>query len=470
MWYWAGDSSGSASQDVWIEYDTQVSKSIELAFCKNQSKVDVGGGRTVLFSRMIQIRDGDFNRARAVLRAVEKLKDTSRKLKVAGLAEGECAEVGTKKTLCFDTAANSVHQGAKPENSEDGAPKGMFQRAFLRPTMTTLTSVSFAIGDGSGVRMRPGESWIFEIPKSYHCCNLLTVVLSHRKPTEDVYLMESYSDEYDKEGAYTLIQAQRVDKGLVSWMDGSASIKFAEPRPKDDPEEENLHDWLVYCGRIQCFGIVLTGKGVGPRGIACIHKLAVEFEPPFTMHALQEKIFTTGTTFVRIDQSGRFDPKCRVIFGGGPDAPGQTLESLVSKGLYPGSVMLGIACKDMSKDFGNGIRLVKGRLHVALIPSKVFLMIEVSCGDTIFDKDIDAEKKNKDGHYGRLGWAKLFARLANQERFIMWNVNVPPNAVLRGGANELEGHLCVYGEEIVIESRYCPTFVMGLRVIYKKMS
>lgn len=467
--------------------------------------MDVGGGRCILFAKMIQVRDGDSNRARAVLRSVEKLSDTTRKAclyqevyKTASVTQGIGANsAGSMKCVPFSAKGNApgslvkkplpvatsiVPAGAVAGKAnldesvvvattlgdpKDGLPKGKFQRAFLRPTVTTLTSVCFTIGDGSGIRMTPKESWVFEIPKSYHSCNVLTVVLAHRKPSEDANLMESYVDEHDKEGAYTLVQVQKPDGGLVSWMDGSRGVKFAEPRPKDDPEEENLHDWLLYRGRIQCAGVVLTGKGVGERGVAHIHKLIVEFEPPFSMHALQEKIFTIGSTFMRIDQTGRFDPKSRVIYGGGPDAPGNTLDRIISRGVYPGSVTLGVANKDASEDFGHGIRLVKGRLHVSLIASKVFLMIEISCGDTIFDKAFDAEKKNKDGHYGRLGWAKLYARLANQERFIMWNVNVPPNAVLRGGASELEGHVCLDGEEIVIESRYCSTFVMGVRVIYK---
>jgi hypothetical protein len=488
QWYWAGDSK--EAQDVWVGYDLALNKVIETAYHKGQAKIDVGGGRCVIFGKMVQVRDGDSNRVRAVLRSTEKLVGLNRKTAKGaaqkasgGLVAKPSAAVGLKsipekepvaKTL---TGLSAPQVGvpikdagplggklgtAAPGQGEDGLPKGKFARAFSRPTGTTLTSVCFSVGDGCGVRMGSKDSWAFEIPKQYHDRNVLTVVLAHRKPSEDSYLMESYINERDQEGAYTLVQVRSPTGKLVSWMDGSLGIKFAEPRPRDDPEEENLHDWLKFRGRIQCTSVVLTGKGVGERGVAHIHKVVVEFEPREGMIVLQERIFN------RIDHTGRFDPHSRVVYGGGPDAHGQSLQRIISNGVYPNAVTLGSGKKDVTEDFGGGIRIVKGRLHVTLLVGKVFLMLEIACGDTIFDVAKDAEKKNKDGHYGQLGWAKIYARIANQERFIMCNINVPPNAVLRGGANEPDGHVCLEDEEIVVESKHCATFVMGIRVIYKK--
>ena len=61
----------------------------------------------------------------------------------------------------------------------------------------------------------------------------------------------------------------------------------------------------------------------------------------------------------------------------------------------------------------------------------------MACGDTLFDQSKPAEEqKNKDQHYGVLGWAKLYVYLHTNKgegygggEWMLYNANVPPPQV-----------------------------------------
>jgi hypothetical protein len=336
------------------------------------------------------------------------------------------------------------------------------KRVFAEPSSRTSTTVRFEVSNPNGDELKPGERWLFEIPADLRGAAIRSVVLAHRK--DDKYTSSVDANGRDAEGAYDLVTARNSETGQwVTWSDEYGSKKFAEPRSAGSPENENLHDWLAAVGKTPVDLVAVTAMGVGDRAIANVHFIEVEFFPPGQVESRQEEIFTPGTAFVDPDRGVN-----RPSYGGGQGAHFGASE-LAAKGLYPNAIKLGYggstSTVSESSYVGGG-----GRMHIKLPPGKVFGGLEVSIGDTVFDQSRPAEEqRNKDGHYGTLGWAKLGASLTHADgsgEAFLRNMNVPPSGVLSGGPVE-SGYVTKPGDEIVLEAS-SGAWVMGYRVQFMK--
>jgi hypothetical protein len=339
-------------------------------------------------------------------------------------------------------------------------------KVFTKPSSRTSTTIRFKMDDYDGVEIKPGERWLFEVPPDLRGAKVRTAVLAHRK---DYQYEHTFSGGRDSQGAYNLVSARKSGEDKwVTWSDQYGSKKFAELRDADDPEHENLHDWLYYVGDVSLDLLSVTNVGHGKSAIANVHLLEIEFFPTGKHESFQEEIFTPGTSFIRPEKGWK-----KPLYGGG-NGGHLSREVLKKEGMYPKSVEIGsYGDRKISKD---SYVDDSGRLHIRLPPGKRFGSFEISCGDTTYDRSQSPEEqRNKDGHYGGLGFAKLCARLENRalrEKYdwdydqplnFMHRINVPPAGVLSGGPIE-PGYVTKPGDEIVVESEDHETWVMGYRI------
>ena len=107
-----------------------------------------------------------------------------------------------------------------------------------------------------------------------------------------------------------------------------------------------------------------------------------------------------------------------------------------------------------------------GRLHIRLPQGLILGGFELACGDTFYDPSVPPEEqKNKDGHYGSLGNAKIFVRLSSETESFIVNANVPPAGVISGGPIR-SGYCTKAGDVLIVESRHHPSWIMGYRVVF----
>lgn len=224
-----------------------------------------------------------------------------------------------------------------------------------------------------------------------------------------------------------------------------------------------------------CVDAVLVtnvGQPHHANAVANVHALEMEFFPDGEVEAMQEEVFTPGTSFISLPPSRQL-PR----YGGGPEA-GMAVEQMVEKGLYPRAIVIGpgAAKGHHGHQLATSTTVVDagGRLRIKLPPGKKLGGVEVACGDTFFDQSKPVEKQvNKDQHYGVLGWAKLYVCLNNSKKkkkkhegeWMLYNANVPPSGVLSGGPR-MKGHVTLEEDEIVVESRHFSTWVMAYRIVY----
>lgn len=203
--------------------------------------------------------------------------------------------------------------------------------------------------------------------------------------------------------------------------------------------------------------------------IANVRSLEIEFFPAQATLCVQEEVFTPGTTFVKVN-AGIFLP----TYGGGyiSDATNASLmKRLQEQGLYPGALQIGPTLRGASvqpaaKPMGKYCYVKDACLHIKLPAGLTLGGFEISCGDTYYDPTRPAAQQvNKDGHIGSLGNAKLFVRLTGEGRHFMNNVNVPPAGVLSGGPCQA-AYVTRDNDEIIVESRHHPTWVMAYRVVF----
>eukprot|EP01105_Mastigella_eilhardi_P017620 TRINITY_DN4055_c0_g1_i2.p1 TRINITY_DN4055_c0_g1~~TRINITY_DN4055_c0_g1_i2.p1 ORF type:complete len:309 (+),score=55.51 TRINITY_DN4055_c0_g1_i2:133-1059(+) len=277
--------------------------------------------------------------------------------------------------------------------------------------------------------------------------------------------------------------------------------KFAELRAADRPEHEDLYDLQA---SVRACVDLLSWTNVSdlhPMAVANIHGLSVQFFQPEKVTSSLDFIWTPGTAFVDIDKR-IWEPK----FGGGYAWQEDLMSSvavgrLQSEGVYPHAVELppfaGLpgAHTSLREEARKHARAVNesvyidefGAMHVRLPPGRRVGCVTVSLGDTFFDCAVAvAAQFNNNGHVGRLGWAKLWARLANRSgtagmalpapganldpattrdpyTYFMINVNVPPQGAMSGGPTE-SNHVTVDGDEVVLESRLHSSWLMGVQV------
>lgn len=170
----------------------------------------------------------------------------------------------------------------------------------------------------------------------------------------------------------------------------------------------------------------------------------------------------------------------------------KTIDQLVAHGVYPDAIEIKYhpeeARPEEVKQIDEQVSIDQfGAMHIKLPSGLVFGCFTVSLGDTFYDKSkTPQEQFNNNGHIGRLGWAKLWARLHNANcatppglpspgtnlngnepaqpySYFMININVPPQGAMSGGPTKV-GYVTVEGDEIVVESRLHASWVMGFQI------
>lgn len=344
-----------------------------------------------------------------------------------------------------------------------GENPGKISRVFAASSIFP-GRVKFSFNEENGTAMKIGETWKLQLPPKKIGKRINCIVMRFRQAAEKITL----DNRRDPDPAYILVQAMDKDSKLLwPWYDRYGTEKYVEPRTADDPENENLHDCQVCMPEIQAECLIIENVGYGDRerAIALLHSAEIYFLPETEGATFKELIFTQGTSF-SCPEKGRPVP----VFAGGPRFGGK----------YPNSLMIGIRryfrkiyqSKIPFKHFfatvepeaKTGFIDASGRLHVFLPPGKSLRQVEIAAGDV----DNTVLEKNKDNHFGRLGWSELYCYIKSvadgKMRLISEKVNVGPEGVIAISPDA--GDQFIYpGDELIIESRLDVCYIMGIRLL-----
>ncbi len=327
------------------------------------------------------------------------------------------------------------------------------------------TTVRFVFDQLKGLPIQQKDCWKLQLPKSFIGRQINYIVLRFRQPPEDV----AAKTEIDPDPAYILVQAQDKNTRLLwPWYDRYGTEKFVESRTADDPENESLHDCLSCMNGVQPDSIILTNVGFGnpEHSVALMHSAEVVFFAEEKDTFSKEIIFVKNTSFAQ-SQKGLLLPN----FGGGPRFGGK----------YPGALMIGVR-RYFRKIYQNMIPSKHyfhtsipqpeqgyidsiGRLILNLPAGKKFRQIEIAAGDV----DNTVLSKNKDGHFGRLGWSELYCYLKSGKdqklRLISNKANVGPEGIIVISPDSGDIKISE-NDQLVIESRLDVAFIMGIRFLF----
>lgn len=341
-------------------------------------------------------------------------------------------------------------------------------KLVAHPTRTTPTSATFRLGGPDGLRLRPGEQLLLELPKELAKRPVYQAVLEHRQVLQEKSSVPSgQKKNWDETPGVTALHFHSTSPG---WSDpwrywnapwgssGEQGGKYAEIRP--DWESESHFD-LAKNGTTPVGGgkkrhqllhadaVRVRGLGVDP---TFVRSVTITFAPkPADEH--DELVFTQGTSI-----------------GDLLTADGQVFGKNFKKGTYPGALALldgaggGEGLATLAKARPDW-KLEAGRLTIPLEPGRCFLGVELACGDTKPDG-----KLNSDGEVGTQGHSRL--RLGIQKAGSenpAWFVDdhgVPPKGVIFGGP--LAEHVVSPGDRLVVSAEVDPTYLMAVRLSYSK--
>jgi hypothetical protein len=398
---------------------------------------------------------------------------------------------------------------AEIELQSSGAPlKGWVRTQYLTFLATDAEACCFAefvLPSSEGTRVEPERKpLIFELPTTQRSQTLRSAVLVHRKDLNNPADMASWPDHggnpdnakgRDTKPCYTKVEG-RLAEGMVptdcvqpptkkpkttrywhTYVDeygaGSGQPdtqpgKFAEARPRHDPEVETLHDWPKQaCGPSTFDAFRLTNVGTSA---VHIHALRAYFYPSGKVTSTIEQILTPGTTFGDYppDHPGSTNLQ-PARFGGGEWALQHGVlhaDQLNEQGMYPKSVELGPYLDGVPEGVPalQSGSLRGGELLLDVPDSARNLYLELACGDTRFDVGRPyTEQRQSDGYYGSRGWAKLSITSMDGDSRFMWMENVPPAGVL---ACAIDVALLAHKpKQLKISSHNHATWLMGYRML-----
>ncbi len=320
---------------------------------------------------------------------------------------------------------------------------------------TSAISLVFNFSEHEGRELFPGQRLLFVVPEAYRQRIVRDVILRHRKAEQ--YRKNIGPDRYDPYGAYSRVELRDARTGLWhNWRDpkGYDAVKFAEPRPASDPENEVLHDWIATVGDVRPDAVRVTNEGKNPAySVVNVHGVELVFFPELEGTAYAERIYTSGTAF--IDLAAR---RLLPSYGGGSH----------TEGVYRDAVALnshGDALFPLRSDPGEGVRADGGRLEIEGKTGQQLMQVEVSVGDSEHLASVNPKTQRR----MRLGYAKLWMGIRrNATDAVEWfvrNANVPPQGVLVG-APDLKHAMLEAGDAIVIEARDDTAYIMGWRLAY----
>lgn len=336
-------------------------------------------------------------------------------------------------------------------------------KRVVQPTQLTPTSASFRLGGPEGLRLRPGEQVLLEIPKALRRRPVYQAVMEHRQvESEKSSTLGDGPKRWDKTPGITALQFSVVSPSAEqSWRywhapwgsSGAEGGKYAELRP--DWESESHFDFAKN-------GTVVVGDGALLHEVIAIDALrlrGVGKDPTFIRQVL--------VTFAppKADQVDDvvFTPKTEL--GDLLSTKGQHLAKDHEKGTFPGALCLfdGGEGGEGLKHLPPGWRYENGELRVPLREGLYFAGVEIACGDTKPDGLM-----NSDGAIGTQGHSRLRIGLlragASEPEWIMEDHGVPPQGVLFAGP--ARHHRLEEGDELVFGASVDPTYVMALRLSY----
>ncbi len=333
------------------------------------------------------------------------------------------------------------------------------QATTLSPTRAT-----FRLGGPDGLRLRSGEQVYLEIPPELRGRAVYQAVIEHRQVLSEKSSVPSGAKKWDQTPGVTALhfhaQGETEAGGWRFWhapwgSSGTDGGKYAEIRP--DWECESHFDFAkngtVPVGGGEPRHDVMRVDALRLRGVGddptFVREVTITFAPPKPSLS-DELVFTPGTSI-----------------GDLLTAKGQYFGKDFDNGTYPGALALleggdggeGVARLAASK----GWSFEDGRLSIPLVPGKTFTGVEIACGDTKPDGQL-----NSDGEIGTQGHSRLKMGLlragASQPEWFVDDHGVPPKGVLFGGPTR--EHVAKPGDKLVLAADVDPTYVMAVRVGY----
>ena len=332
------------------------------------------------------------------------------------------------------------------------------------PKISSGTNIEFTFENLEGEKLVPGKKFLFKIPKEWQGKVVRDVVLIHRKGEEGRELIQNGWDPY---GAYSRVEVHEVHGGgWRQWRDpkGYDPDKFAEPRPAESPEIENLHDWIHTVGFLKADEIRVTNVGEHLIYSASrIHALRVIFYPDFEVLKnadYRERIYCFGTEFIDFKERTHLMPR----YGGGSHTEGiyRNAVALNQDSLNP-------ELYEVRDDPGEGVKRTKNMLTIDLEPGRELLFFEVAIGDAkhLAEPDPETGRRKKPG--GALMWVGIEHAGESKPEWFMEGVNVPPQETLAGAPLSDKTKIRL-GDKLVIKIDDDPAYVMGWRITYKEIS
>lgn len=360
----------------------------------------------------------------------------------------------------------------------------------------------------------PGTKIDIDIPVALQDKPLREINLVHRKPEKHWGSVYANSDEkpypefkvkwkgsgdyWDEEGAYNLVLVhEKSTSKWWMWMNGFSDTKvgkggkFAEPDRGKWWEQETLYDWVVHRADSKTFekqkpGVIcidrisIIGTGEGENAVSEVKELGIKFfprsksDPPsYPPGPVIEHIFTPRTAFQDFSRS-KWVPQ----YGGG-EVKRRRLAEAATDGPYPHALRLGSGkvgeegfeerlepIHKVTSDF----KVDDNTLEIPLPAGRILLGAEFAVGDTYLKccpasvEDVKAQR-NKDGHYGQLGWAKVSAKISSSREVLIDRANVPPQAVVSGFTDAPNGYVIPANDLLQFKAHDYPVWLMGYRIL-----
>ena len=341
-------------------------------------------------------------------------------------------------------------------------------KLVARPTSITPTRAVYRLGGPDGLRVRPGEQLLLEIPPAFRDRPVYQAILEHRQvQSEKSSTPTGTVKKWDHTPGVTALHFHATGSAgsddPAAWRywnapwgsSGAQGGKYAEVR--EDWESESHFDFTKN-GMTEVGGggptheilrvDALRVRGVG-KDPTFVRSVEITFAPPPPDH-VDEVVFTPGTAI-----------------GDLITAEGQSFGKIRSTGIYPGALELfdgagggdGIAKLAATK----GWSFDQGRLVIPLVPGRIFSGAEIACGDTRPDG-----KLSTDGAIGTQGHSRLKLGLWKAEapapEWFVDGHSVPPQGVIFAGPKS--EHKVAPGDRLVLSATVDPTYLMALRLGY----
>jgi hypothetical protein len=365
-------------------------------------------------------------------------------------------------------------RAARPQDAQPGARLRALDAAdtsdfrtikhVAAATRVTPTSALFRLGGPDGLRLRPGEQVLLELPPDLASRPIYQAILEHRQvEAEKSAPLGGEKKRWDPTPGLTALHfhatAPSEAEGWRYWhapwgASGPQGAKYAELRGEDWEAESHfdlakhgtvhVDEGDLVHAPIVADALRLRGLGKDP---TFVKQVLVTFAPPPPAH-VDTHVFTPGTTF-----------------GDLLTAEGQAFGKDYEKGTFPGALTLfpgsdgGVGHAKLPK----GAHYAAGVVRLPLEVGRTLSGVELAVGDTKPDGVL-----NSDGAIGSQGHSKLDVGVlragADAPEWFVEGHGVPPQGVIFIGPSR--SFVVAPGDQLVLSARVDPTYLMGYRLSY----